>query len=139
MCEILLKELEISKEDVPLFTDMIQKMFFKDGNFIANNIVLYPYQTTTSNKSSENLARFLFSVFGINKSDCSKIENAKDKLRFSVLENMIINAIESKNEDESDFLIPYYQVKNNLQEKFKNDFYYMLETGMTSLEDLSNL
>lgn len=139
LCEILLKELEISKEDVPLFTDMIQKMFFKDGNFIANNIVLYPYQTTTSNKSSENLARFLFSVFGINKSDCSKIENAKDKLRFSVLENMIINAIESKNEDESDFLIPYYQVKNNLQEKFKSDFYYMLETGMTSLEDLSNL
>ncbi len=33
----------------------------------------------------------------------------------------------------------YFIVKDDIQELFKADFSYMLESGMTSLEDLSNL
>ena len=118
---------------------MIQDLFFVGDDFVANNLGLYPYQTLTSNKSVDNLTRFLFSIFGVNEADCKIIEKAKNQERFNVLEDMVIKAIEKNKVSDSEKRIPYYCIKTDIQEKFKKDFYFMLESGMTSLEDLANL
>lgn len=52
---------------------------------------------------------------------------------------MVIKNIESRNVYEAEKKQAYFIVKDDIQELFKADFSYMLESGMTSLEDLSNL
>ncbi len=139
LCASMLEEVEIEDEDIEYFRDLIQSLFFVGDNFVANNLGLYPYQTLTNNKSADNLAKFLFSVFGINRSDCETIEKAKNKYRFNVLEDMVIKTIEEKKVFEAEKLVPYYCVKTDIQGRFREDFYFMLESGMTALEDLANL
>ncbi len=139
LCEELLKEIDVDEDDVEYFQDLIQSIFFEGKNFVANNLGLYPYQTITNNKSADNLAHFLFSVFGMNQDDKEKIEDAKNQYRFNVIEDMVIKTIEEKKVTEAEEVTPYYCIKTDIQEKFRNDFYFMLEAGMTSLEDLANL
>lgn len=139
LCTSMLEEVEVESEDIEYFKDLIQSLFFVGKDFVANNFGLYPYQTMTNNKSADNLAKFLFSVFGVNEVDCNVIEKAKDKYRCNVLEDMVIKTIEEKKVSDADEKVPYYCIKTDIQEKFRKDFYFMLESGMTSLEDLSNL
>lgn len=139
LCTEILDEVEVDKDDLDYFKDMIQSIFFDGNNFIATNIGLYPYQLTTNNKSSDNLAHFLFSVFGVNQNDCKVIEKAKDKYKFNVLEEMVIKTIESKKVTEAEEKQAYFTVKTDIQERFRKDFYFMLDSGMTSLEDIANL
>lgn len=139
LCEAVFEEVEIDDEDLDFFKDMLQSLFFVENVFIANNLGLYPYQTVTNNKSAENLAHFLYSVLGITEEDCKAIEKAKNKYRFNVLEDMVIQTMEAKKVTEAESREPYFCVKTDLQEKFRKDFYFMLESGMTSLEDFSNL
>ena len=137
--DALLEEVEIDDEDLEYFKDMLQSVFFDGDNFVANNIGLYPYQTVVNNKSADNLAHFLYSVLDVTEEDCKKIEEEKSKYRFNVIEDMVIQTMEEKKVTESEHKEPYYCVKTGIQNKFREDFYYMLESGMTSLEDLSNL
>lgn len=139
LCEALREEVDLDDQDLDYFKDMIQSFFFVGENFVADNLGLYPYQTSVNNKSADNLAHFIYSVMEIDEEVCKKIEQAKEKHQFNVLENMVINAIESKNVVEADICKPYFVVKKGIQDRFKADFEYMLESGMTSLEDLSNL
>lgn len=140
LCSDLLEDLDIEDDDLDFFRDMIQCNFFVDGNFVADNIGLYPYQTVLNNKSADNLAQFLFSIFEINDMDCEKIVSIKDKYnKFNVLEEMVIKAIETKKVSVADENCRYFLVKTDVQTRFKNDFYFMLENGMTSLEDLASL
>lgn len=139
LCNAILNEIEIEDDDVEYFKDMIQNIFFEEGNFIANNLGLYPYQTISNNKSVDNLATYLFSVFGINETDCIEIEKVKNTYKFNVLESMVIKTIEAQNVTKAEEMKPYYHMKTDIQGKFKRDFYFMLENGMTSIEDLSNL
>ncbi len=139
LCSDILEEVEVNEDDLDYFKDMIQNLFFIGNNFIADNIGLYPYQTTIYNRSVENLAHFLFSIFGIDDLDCQKIKDAKDNYKFNVLEELVIKVIEAKKVSEADKHSPYFVIKTDIQDKFKDDFYFMLESGMTSLEDLSNL
>lgn len=139
LCEELLEEVEVDDDDVEYFQDLIQSIFFEGENFIANNLGLYPYQTITNNKSADSLAHFLFSVFGVSQDDRDRINEAKDHYRFNVMEEMVIKTIEEKKVSEAEEVRPYYCIKTDIQKKFRNDFYYMLEAGMTSLEDFANL
>lgn len=139
LCNAMLEEVDVENDDVDYFKDMIQSIFFEGEDFVADNLGLYPYQTAMNNKSSENLAYFLFSVFGIDEDDCKQIEKAKDKYHFNVLENMVIKTIETKKMSDALHKEPYFLVKTDIHEKFRKDFYFMLESGMTSLEDFSNL
>lgn len=139
LCASLLDEVEIEEEDVEYFKDLIQSLFFVGNDFVANNLGLYPYQTLTNNKSADNLTKFLFSVLGVNDADCKTIKKVKDQYRFNVLENMVIKAIEKKKVSGAEERIPYYCIKTDIQEKFRKDFYFLLESGMTSLEDLASL
>lgn len=139
LCKNLMDDVDVADEDMDYFKDMIQSLFFRGSDFIADNLGLYPYQTTTNNKSADNLAHFLYSVMGISEEDCKKIEVAKSQYQFNVLEDMVIKNIESRNVCEAEKKQAYFIVKDDIQELFKADFSYMLESGMTSLEDLSNL
>lgn len=139
LCVSLLDEVEIEEEDIEYFRDLIRSLFFDGDDFVANNIGLYPYQTLINNKSADNLTKFLYSVFGLDETDCRTIEKAKDQYCFNVVEDMVIKTIEEKKFSDSDSIIPYHCVKTDIQEKFRKDFYFMLESGMTSLEDLANL
>lgn len=139
LCSSILEEIDVDDDDLEYFKDMLQSLFFEGENFIATNIGLYPYQLKTNNKSADNLAHFLFSVFGVNQNDCNAIVAAKNKYNFNVLEDMVIKTIESKKVTDADSKQVYYSVKTDIQDKFRKDFHYMLESGMTSLEDLANL
>lgn len=139
LCNALMEEVDVDDDDVDYFKDLIQSIFFKGKDFVANNIGLYPYQTQTNNKSADNLAKFLYSVLGISKQDCEKIEKAKEGYRFNVLEDMVINTIEAKKVSEAGENVPYYLIKDDIQKLFREDFYFMIETGMTTLDDLANL
>lgn len=139
LCVSLLDEVEVEEEDIEYFKDLIQNLFFVENNFVANNLGLYPYQALTKNKSVDNLTKFLYSVFGVNEEDCKTIEKAKEQYRFNVLEYMVIKVIGEKKVSDVEKSVPYYCVKTDIQEKFRKDFYFMLESGMTSLEDLANL
>lgn len=139
LCKALREEVELDEQDWDYFKDMIQSFFFVGENFVADNLGLYPYQTSSNNKSADNLAHFIYSVMEIDDQICEKIEQAKEKHQFNVLEDMVISAIENKTVVEAEAYKPYFVVKRGIQDIFKADFEYMLETGMTSLEDLSNL
>lgn len=139
LCKALCEEVDLDDQDLDYFRDMIQSFFFVGENFVADNLGLYPYQTSSNNKSADNLAHFIYSVMEIDDEICKKIEQVKAKHQFNVLEDMVINAIENKNVIETDKNKPYFVVKKGIQDVFKADFEYMLESGMTSLEDLSNL
>ena len=72
LCKNLMDDVDVADEDMDYFKDMIQSLFFRGSDFIADNLGLYPYQTTTNNKSADNLAHFLYSVMGISEEDCKK-------------------------------------------------------------------
>lgn len=139
LCEAILEEVEIKDEDLDYFKGMLQSLFFVGNDFVANNLALYPYQTVSNNKSAENLAHFLYSVLGVSSEDYDAVETAKDQYRFNVLEDMIIQTMENKKVSESETREPYYSIKTDIQKKFRDDFRFMLDMGMTSLEDFSNL
>lgn len=139
LCSDIMEDLAVDDADIDYFKDMVQSLFFVSDNFVADNLGLYPYQTALNNKSVENLSHFLFSIFSMDETDCKQIKKAKNSYRFNVLEDMVIKVIESKTVSESDRLPAYFTIKTDIQKYFKNDFYFMLETGMTSLEDLANL
>lgn len=139
LSEAILEEIEIDDEDIDYFKDMIQSIFFVGNDFVANNLGLYPYQTVSNNKSAENLAHFLYSVLGLSEEDHEAVETAKGQYRFNVLEDMVIQTMENKKISESEEKEPYFSIKADIQKKFRDDFRFMLNTGMTSLEDFSNL
>ena len=139
LCAKLLEELEIEEEDTDYFKDMIRSLFFSKDGFVAYNLGLYPYQTLANNKSVESLAHFLFSILDMNDDDCKKIEDVKNTYKYNVLEELVIKNIESNKALEGGNRKEYFIIKNDIQERFKNDFYFMLESGMTSQEDLANL
>ena len=139
LCKAVLENVEIDENDIEYFKEILQSIFFHEEHFVADSIGLYPYQTVANNKSSENLAYFLFSVLEMDETDCQKIESLKGDDKINVLEEMVIKAIESNKVSEAEKTTPYFAVKRDVQRKFKTDFYYMLQSGMTSLENLANL
>lgn len=139
LCKAILEEVDIDDEDVDFFKEVIRSLFFVGNDFVANNLGLYPFQTVTNNKSAENLAHFLFSVLGLNESDCAMIKKAKETRRYNVVEDMIIQTLEKSIVSDAEPKPKYFTVKTDVQDKFRNDLTYMLEVDMTSLEDFANL
>ena len=122
-----------------MFNDIINSLFFKNGDFYAYNIGLYPYQTIVDNKSSERIAEFLYCVLGLDSTDKENIISAGDKYSFNVLERMIVDSIDTQKNEPKLKTEKYYQVITSIQKQFKADFAFMLSSGMTSVEDLTNL
>lgn len=140
LCGKIRDKVEIENEsDEEVFQDLIRSLFFKGNSFRANNVGLYAYQTMSDNKSAERLSRFLCCVFGVDESDKENIKHAERNYPFNVLEKMVIDAIEIHEETDTTNEDKYYIVKRSIQNTFKDDFSFMLSSGMTSIEDLSNL
>ncbi|MDE5757799.1 MAG: hypothetical protein K2H85_04220, partial [Allobaculum sp.] len=129
------KILEIEDDDIELLKDIISSLFFKNGNFYAYNIGLYPYQTIIDNKSSEKIAEFLYCVLGLDDNDKEHIRVARDKYSFNVLEKMVVDSMEISNSEPKTKTEKYYQIIRSIQKQFKADFSFMLSSGMTSIED----
>lgn len=139
LCEKLLEQLEIEASDIEMFKDVIQELFFSNNDFVATSLGLYPYQTVTNNKSADRLAFFLYCVLGINDDDSIVIRNATNRYKYNVLEQMVVSAIDSMTTGERGNEKKYYMVVSSIKEKFKKDFHFMLNSGMTSVEDFANL
>ena len=140
LCKKVLDKVEIDDaEDVNFFADIIRTMFFKGDNFYADNIGLYPYQTTVENKSADRIADFLYCVLGLDETDKQNIKNAEEKYPFNVLEKIVVDAIDVVENNTSSCGDRYYQIKRSIQGRFKEDFKFMLTSGMTSVDDISNI
>lgn len=138
LCEHLRSKVEISSDDFELFKDIVKELFFDGDNFVATNLGLYPYQSRMNNKSADRLAYFLFCIFEINQADCEAIKTSINSYPYNVIEQMVVEIIDATG-DEHELEKTYFPVISDVQEKFKKDFYFMLQKDMTSKEDFSNL
>ena len=139
LCDAIIAEMDIADEDIEIFKEMIHALFFEGDDFVAKNLGLYPYQTKVNNKSADRLAGFLLDVLGLNGNDCNIIEEAMKKHPYNVVEKVVVDAIQASKTGTARNYKSYFPVILDVQEKFKKDFHFMLNTGMTSLDDLSNL
>lgn len=140
LCQRVLDKVEIDDEDdVEYFRDIIRSLFFKGDNFQANNIGLYPYQISVENKSADRIADYLYCVLGLDENDKANIKNAEKDYPFNVLEKMVVDSIETRESDEATADAKYYPIKNSIKKQFKDDFEFMLKSGMTSIDDISNI
>lgn len=139
LCQNIIDNIDISPEDVDYLKKVVYSFFFKDGEFVANNIGLYIYQSGERNKSIERLAFFLFCILGLDSNDCNEIKKAADKYTYNVLEKIVKDYIPTKNISENKIEKKYFAVCKEVQQRFKRDFKFMLFAGMTEPEDLSNL
>ena len=140
LCIKIQKKVEIDDpDDTDVFKDIIRSLFFKGESFQANNIGLYVYQTAVDNKSADTIADFLYCVLEMDEQDRENIKEAEKKYPFNVLEKMLIESIETHEEEDMQEKDRYFKVKRSIQKRFKNDFSFMLSSGMASIEDFSNL
>lgn len=138
ICENLKSKVDIEDDEVDFFHDIIYTMFFQDGSFKANNIGLYSYQTVSANKNADKIANFLYSVLGIDEEDKKLIKCAEEEYSYNVVEKLIAEVIGvGCDEDARDK--EYYQIVSGIQHAFKEDFRFMLDSEMTSVEDISNV
>ncbi len=135
----LVDSVGIEKEDIDYFKEMIHNLFFQGDNFVAKNIGLYPYQTVVNNKSADQLSFFLYCILGLDEKDRCEIEKAKERYPFNVLEKMLVEIINTQQHEQTEKDKAYFKIILDVQEKFRADFHFMLKSGMTSLEDFSNL
>lgn len=139
LCSRVQDKVEIEENDIELFNDIIRALFFKGDSFYANNIGLYPYQTLVENKSADRVAEFLYCVLGLDDTDKQNIKNAEEAYPFNVLEKMVVDSITTKEIQKQSDEQKYYQIKRSIQSGFKEDFAFMLKSGMTTVDDISNL
>lgn len=135
----LKQSISIDDSDIEQFEDMIRDVYFDKDIFVANSASLYQYQSNTINKSVENIAKFLCSVFGIEADDEERIHNALDGCVTNVLERMLITSLEKDGVSKDDDKVEYYIIIRDIGRKFKEDLFFMLEEGMTSIEELACL
>lgn len=139
LCKAIIQDIDIHDEDIAFFRDMIINIFFREGNFTARNIGLYPYQTIVDNRSAERVAYFIVCIMKMDVHEQKKILDVIRKHPYNVLEKLVVDHIESRKLKDEENEMPYYSIITDVQEKFKKDFFFMIETGLSSLEDLSHL
>lgn len=139
ICEQIKNEIGIEDHDFSFFKEMIRSMFFKNHCFTADHFGLYPYQTQDENKSIDQIAQFMFDIFGLNADDCSKIKSKKETYSYHVLEKILMDTMQEYEQHDLPKDKPYFCMIPDVQKKFKEDFYFMLDTEMTNLEDLADL
>ena len=135
----LRENVEASDEDFAQLSKTVKSIFYKDDDFLADNIGLYAYSGKPQNKSIPRTAKFLNNVFLMDDGEAGIIRNAMDHYHYNVLEKVITECLGSTTSEEETDSANYYVVFEDASNKFKRDFNYMLENGMSSPEDLSNL
>jgi len=139
LCDTILEKLEASDNDKEAFRDIIRTFFFKNNEFVASNIGTYIYQSQAVNSSVERMAFFLFSILGLDDADCEFAKDATNNYPYNTLEKIVVDSVKKKNETDKKNNKRYFAVVKQVQKKFKNDFKFMLQSGMTTRDDISNL
>ena len=137
--KILDDVVDVESKDEDSLKKVISSLFYKDNEFIADNIGLYAFQGDSQNKSVARLAQFLRDVFDIDDNDVEAIRRAMKSYPYNALERLMTECLGTE-QSVSDKNCPvYFRIFDEASIKFKRDFRFMLENGMTSPEDLSNL
>ncbi|MFA9377301.1 MAG: DNA phosphorothioation-dependent restriction protein DptG [Lachnotalea sp.] len=139
LCNTILDKMEASNEDKEAFKDIVRTFFFKDNEFVASNIGTYVYQSKAPNSSVERMAFFFFSILGLDDIDCKFVKDATNNYPYNALEKIVVDSVEKKVGADLKNEKRYFAVVKQVQRKFKNDFKFMLQSGMTSRDDFSNL
>ena len=135
----VIKEIDIEKDDIPSLLDIIKSLFYKDGQFVANNIGMYVFKGDSDNKSVPRHAIFLNDVLRIDDTDKKAINTAMDLYPYNALERLMIDCIDTNKNYKKQDKTPYFVVYEDAAQKFKKDFHFMLKNGMSSPKELSNL
>ena len=135
----VIEETEIGKDDIQSLSDIIKALFYKNGQFITNNIGMYVFKGDSDNKSVPRHAVFLNDVLRIDNVDKNKIKTAMKSYLYNVLERLMIDCIGIKESNEERKSASYFVVYEDATKKFKKDFHFMLKNGMSSPKELSNL
>ncbi len=135
----VIKEIDIEKDDIPSLLDIIKSLFYKDGQFVANNIGMYVFKGDSDNKSVPRHAIFLNDVLRIDDTDKKVINTAMDLYPYNALERLMIDCIDTNKNYKKQDKTPYFVVYEDAAQKFKKDFHFMLKNGMSSPKELSNL
>lgn len=135
----IVDNIDIDEDDKSYLFNLLRRFFFVDDVFCAQNIGLYPYQAKSNNRSAERVAFFLYSVLGVDDNLKKVIEEAISDYPYNVLERMIIDFIGNYEKVSSSYEKKYYPIIESVQTKFKNDLTFMLQSGLSSPEDLSCL
>lgn len=78
-------------------------------------------------------------VLGLDEGDRVIVEQTIKEYPYNVVEKMLIDAAKSTKHNLCEKTKAYFPIILDVQKKFKEDFHFMLEVGMTSIEDFSNL
>lgn len=132
-------ETGVNDEDVDSLANIIRALFFYDNKFVADNIGLYAYKGATENSSVEKLARYLNDVFQIGSDETAAINSAMHKYPYNAIEKLITDCLGSVPSGKEQWEKPYFLVFEDAGQKFKEDFRFMLDNGMSTPEDLSDL
>lgn len=139
LCKGIQEEIGINDSESSALKAIIKSFFFRTGEFIGDNIGMYQYNAVTVDGANE-LTHFLRDILS-EKAKQDKISQDFNKAAknypYNVLENLIKNnSPELSAEDEE---APYFKIFDLAAKQFSLDIDFMLTSGMTSTEDLSNL
>ena len=132
-------ETNVDKDDKDYLANLIHGLFYYNDSFIADNIGLYAYKGKSQNSSAEKLAKYLNDVFQINMEDRNVILKAISQYPYNALEKLIIECLDRNPLDPNKDAEKYFVVFEDASDKFKKDFRFMLENGMSGPNDLSDL
>ena len=132
-------ETGVDDEDEDSLANIIRALFFYDNKFVADNIGLYAYKGATENSSVEKLARYLNDVFQIGSDETAAINSAMQKYPYNAIEKLITDCLGSVPSGKEQWDKSYFPVFEDAGQKFKEDFRFMLDNGMSTPEDLSDL
>lgn len=141
--QVLIKKVKdetgVDDEDEESLANIIRALFFYDNKFVADNIGLYAYKGATENSSVEKLARYLNDVFQIGSDETAAINSAMQKYPYNAVEKLITDCLGSVPSGKEQWDKPYFPVFKDAGQRFKEDFRFMLDNGMSTPDDLSDL
>lgn len=137
--ERVIEETDIEKEDIQSLSDIINALFYKNGQFVANNIGMYVFKGNSDNKSVPRHAVFLNDVLRVDNADKREIDTAMHSYPYNALERLMTDCIGTNENSEERVSSSYFVVYEDAANKFKEDLHFMLKNEMSSPQELSNL
>ncbi|MCC8050824.1 MAG: DNA phosphorothioation-dependent restriction protein DptG [Clostridiales bacterium] len=135
----VIEETEIEEEDIQSLSNIIKIFFYKDDQFVANNIGMYVFKGDSDNKSVQRLAAFLNDVLRIDDVDKQAISTTMNSYSYNALEQLMADCIGTNKKSEESDNSSYFVVYEDASNKFKNDLHFMLKNELSSPQELSNL